>query len=328
MDRNLEILPFFSTPADMGSQSLLNGVIEKSYRIAIKYLQAHRLNISKLMNKEDLTLQELAMDCIAGLFVKETENRVISIQHTFNNWKPDVKTEEDCLFFLNKVVANRAEQHIYKLLKEEDPFFSKLLDSVNYLVRTNVFYKIHFLGKTFITETDLENFEKSFISTDEFEKLPAVLFQNKKTLLTEIFNYLKNETDYNPVIPLNDLINRLKHINFSEYLVNEFVINEYKKIEIRQIVEFGLNCAMEKLLNSYVEKGKLDAMERIAFESALKEIVIDLSDGGINPGLYKYLSPHITGLTEEDYQTKYHNILEYLLKVMKSRIADSLMEKE
>ncbi len=328
MKDNLEILSFFTSPASLVSQSQINSVIEKSYRIAIKYLQVHRLNISKLINNEDLTLQELAMDCIAGLFVKETDNEVIAIQKTFNNWKPVVKTEEDCLFFLNKVVANRVEQHIYKLLKEEDPFFSKLLDSVNYLIRINVFYKIHFLGKTFITETDLENFKKRFISTDEFEKLPAVLFQNKKTLLTDLFKYLKSETDYNPVIPLNDLINRLKHINFSDYLVNEFVINEYKKIEINEIVEVGLNCAMERLLASYVEKGKLDAVERTAFESALKEMVIDLSDGGINPGLYKYLSPHIAGLTEEDYQTKYHNILEYLLKVMKSKIADSLMEKE
>jgi hypothetical protein len=328
MDRKLDILPFFATPTDMHSPSLLNKVIETSYRIAIKYLQAHRLNISKLINKEDLTLQELAMDCIVGLFVREPDNEIISIQHTFNNWKPVVKTEEDCLFFLNKVVSNRVEQHIYKLFKEEDPFFSRLLDSVNYLVRTNGFNKIHFLGKTFLTESLEDKFEKNFIPTDEFEKIPAVLFQNKKTLLGDLFSYLRNETGFNPAIPLNELINRLKHINFSEYLVNEFVISEYKKIEINQIVEVGLNYAIEKLLTSYFDKGKLDEVERIAFELALKEMVIDLSDGGINPGLYKYLSPYLVGLTEQDYQIKYHNILEYLLKVMKSKIADTLMEKD
>ena len=328
MERNLEILTFFATPTDIASQSLLNAVIEKSYRIAIKYLQAHRLHISKLINKEDLTLQELAMDCMVWLFVKEVDSEVISIQQTFNNWNPAIKTEDECLYFLNRVVASRVEQHIFKLFKEEDPFFSKLLDSVNYLVRTNGFNKIHFLGKTFLTESLEDKFEKNFIPIDEFEKIPTGLFQNKKTLLEDLFSYLKNETDFNPAIPLNDLINRLKHINFSEYLVNEFVINEYKKIETNEIVEEGFKSALQKLTHSYADKGKLDANERQAFESALKEMAIDLSDGGINPGLYKYLFPHIAGLTEQDYQIKYHNILEYLLKVMKSKIADSLLEKE
>lgn len=328
MKDNLEILPFFNNTEFGLAQSNLSILIEKSYRIAIKYLQVHRLNISKLINNEDLTLQELAMDCIVGLFVKETDSEVIAIQQTFSNWKPAIKTEEDSLYFLNRVVASRVEQHIFKLFKEVDPFFSKILDSVNYLIRTGGFYKIHFLGKTFITETDLENFEKCFISTDEFEKIPAELFKEKKSLLNNLFAYLNDETDFNPAIPLNDLINRLKHINFSEYLVNEFVVNEYKKIEINEIVEDGFNCAIEKLLNSYVEKGKLDNQEQKAFESALKEMASDLSDGGINPGLYHYLFPNISGLTEIEYKTKYHNILEYLLKVMKIRIAEKLTEKD
>jgi hypothetical protein len=302
-------------------------VIEKSYRITLKYLQFHRLKISKLILKEDLTLQELAIDCIAGLFVNENNSEIISLKQTFNNWEPVVTTEDDCIYFLNKVVASRVEQHISKLLKEDDPFFAKLLHSINYLVRTGGFYKIHFLGKTFITETDLENFEKCFISSDEFEKLPTLLFQNKKSLLEDLFSYLKNETEFNPAIPLNDLINRLKHINFSDFLVNEFVSNEYKKIEVNEIIVEGLDSAIEKLISSYVEKGKLDRDEKIAFELALKEMANDLSDGGINPGLYHYLSPHFAGLSETDYKLKYHNILEYLLKVMKNNIARKLNKK-
>jgi len=323
-----EILSFFTSSDYEITRSLLNNVIDKSFQIAIKYLHYNQARISKLLSKEKLTLKDVAIDCIAGLFVKENNSEVISIQQTFNNWKPEITTEDDCIYFLNKVVANRVEQHIFKLYKEEDPFFSKLLDSVNYLVRTNGLYKIHFLGKTFITETDLEIFEKSFISTDEFEKIPSILFQNKKSLLEDLFSYLKNETVFNTAIPLNELINRLKHINFSDFLVNEFVSNEYKKIEVNEMIDEGLRTAIEKLFSSYVEKGKLDREEGKAFESALREMANDLSDGGINPGLDKYLSPYIFELIEEDYQAKYHNILEYLLKVMKNNIALKLTNNE
>lgn len=324
MEKKIEILPFFMSPASLVTQSLLNSVIEKSYRIALKYLQFHRLKITKLISNQNLTLQELAIDCIAGMFVKENNSELISLKLTFNNWEPEIVSEDDCIYFLNRVVASRVEQHIFKLLKEADPFFSKLLDSTNYLIRTCGYSKVCFLGKTFITETAEAEFEKCFISNEEFEKLPIALFQNKKTLLAVLFDHINNETDYNPAIPLNDLINRLKHINFSEYLVNEFVNNEFKKIEVKEIVDDGFNFVMDKLLNSYLEKGKLDSKEKNAFELALKEMSIDLSDGGINPGLYQYLSPHLAGLSETEYKSKYHNTLEYLLKVMKSKIAEQI----
>jgi hypothetical protein len=307
---------------------LLNNIIEVSYQIALKYLRYHQNKIINILNREDITLKELAIDSIAELFVETESEGFILLKETFSKWEPKIETEEEALFFLNKVVAGKVEQHIFKLLKEEDPFFSKLLDSVYYLVKKNGFHKIHFMGKTFITENESENFEKCFISPDEFEKLPTILFQKKGTLLDDLFGYLKNETDFNPAIPLNDLINRLKHINFSEYLVNEFVINEYRKLEVNEIVQEGFKSALEKLTHSYVEKGKLNFEEQKAFESALKEMANDLCDGGINPGFYNYLFPHFSGLSEIDYKTKYHNILEYLLKVMKSNIAEKLTEKD
>ena len=105
------------------------------------------------------------------------------------------------------------------MLKEADPFFSRLLDSVNYLVKVGSYNKIQFLGKTYITETIEGKFEKCFISIDEFERLPAALFKNKKTLLTDLFNYLKNETEFNIAIPVNFLINKIKYINFSEKII-------------------------------------------------------------------------------------------------------------
>lgn len=328
MKDNLEIFLFFTSSASEVPQSKLNTVIEKSYRIALKYLHYNRVRISKHISKEGITLQELAIDCIADLFVKENNDELISIRRTFQNWSPSITSEEDCLYFINQIIANRVEQHIFKLLKEEDPFFSKLLDSVNYLVRNSGFCKIHFLGKSFITENNIENFVGCFISTDEFEKLPLALFQNKKMLLIDLFNYLKNQTDYNVAIPLNDLIKRLKHLNFSDYVVNEYSSNEFRKIEINEIVAQGFRLAMEKLSHSYVERGKLDELESKAFESALRAMAHDLCDGGINPGLYKYLSIYFNDLSETDYQTKYHNILEYLLKVMKNNIAEKLTEKD
>ena len=81
-------------------------MIKKSYLIALKYLHFHRLKISKLILNQDLTLQKLAVDCIAVLLFKENNSELISLQKTFKNWGPAVATDDDCLFFLNKIVAS------------------------------------------------------------------------------------------------------------------------------------------------------------------------------------------------------------------------------
>lgn len=328
MDKDLPILLFFTDPDYQKSQQMLNAVIEKSYHIAFKYLRYHQRRIVNILLREDITLQELAIDSIAELFV-ETENEGLTVlQETFFKWDPAIKTEGEALFFLNKVVAGKVEQNIFKLLKEEDPFFSKLLDSVNYLIKQNGLQKIQFLGKTYLTENKLNGFSKEYIPSEEFDRLPSELFTQKKLLLMSILNHLKLETDFNPAIPLNDLIVRLKQINFADYLAIESENMLSKKIEIKELVDIGLKAVNEKLSLTYLDKNKLTKEEITAIESALREIALDLSNGGVSPGLYSYLSPYIKGLSEIEYREKYHNVLEYLLKVMKSTIAEELLGKK
>jgi len=328
MERKTDILPFFTNPDSRQSQILLNSIIEKSYHIAAKYLHYHQKKIINLLSREEITVQELAIDSIAELFIKSENVDINLLQQTFLSWRPAINTEEDALFFLNKVVAGKVEQNIFKLLKAEDPFFSKLLDSINYLIKQNEFKKIHFLGKTFISETELNSFDGKFITPEAFDKLPSELFTPKQYALRAILNYLKAETNYNPAIPLNDLVCRLKQINFSDYLSVDYENVLPKKIEIKEFIDIGLKAVNEKLNAAYLNKDKLTEQEVFAIKAALKEMAVDMSNGGLSPGLYGYLSPHISGLTELMYKEKYHNILEYLLKVMKSKIAEELTGKK
>lgn len=326
MHKKIEIIPFFQNSDARKSQLLLNNIIEISYQIALKYIKYHQRNLNTLLEKEEISIKELAVDSIAELFVKDENGDFNKLLCAFNNWRPEIKTEEEANFFLNKIVSARVEQNIFKILKEEDPFFSKLLDSINYLIKQNGFYKIHFLGKTYITETKQEAFTKSFITLEEFDNLPLALFQQKKLILTNLFNYLRLETDFNIAIPLNDLIYKLKHINFSDYLFIESEEIITQNFEINDIMETALDFTSNKL-NSYLTKGKLNEREIFAIKKALKEMIVDLSNGGVSPGLYKYLFPYIKNLSKEEFSEKYHNILEYLLKVMKIKIMDTIREK-
>jgi hypothetical protein len=275
-----------------------------------------------------LTIDEFALDAIAPLFTSEDGEQQIMLKQSFVKWNPPIKSEEDALYFLNKVVSHRVEQHIFSFLRTEDPFFSKILDSINYLIKTQDYKKIYSFGKTFIVETTNDETRLGYIDRVEFEKIPGRLFNEKGILFESLIHYLKTETDFVPAIPLNDLVYKIKHISLSEFITTESSEESRKQFELDELIDYAMSKSIEKLNRSYYEKGKLNIAETDSMHKALKDLCEDLKNGGINPGLYYYLQPHINNLTKEFYQETYHNILEYLFKITKSTIAENLIEKK
>jgi len=302
----------------------LNNFIERLFKIGESYLQ-HRYNrIKNLVNSSQDLLEEIAIEAIAPLFQNANYNNHFKIVDDIRNWNPPINSENESLFFLNKIISNRVEQHISLRLRESDPFFSKLLDSVNYLIRTGGYEKVSYLGKVYVTEPHNSNINWIVITDDEFHRIPTYLFYESKVLLKSLLYFIKTETQYFPAIPLNELIFKLKHINLSDYLSSDSVDDITDRIEIREILNTALSFTEEKLRSSYLDNGKLTSEEYESFKHALKSLAADLGDGGVNPCLYKYLAPYIRNLTKEEYQRKYHNILEYLLKQLKGNIAKAL----
>ncbi len=305
------------------SEGSLNPHIEKSFRVAVQYLRSIHQRIYKLLNYNENTTEDLAIDAIAQLFIKNGSDD-FPIKKAFDNWQPPVKTEVEFLFFLNKVVANSVEQHITKLLKETDPLFSTILNSVNYLIKKNGNAKTKYLGSIYIIESGLKRINGKVINRDSFDLIPATQFSEDKKFLQNLFFYIKTETDFFPAIPLNALVYRFKELKTSGYNFVDKVESPAKIYELNEFVNKGLVAAKEKLNDSYVVKKKLTKDDARKFFNALKDISEDLKNGGVNQGLYEYFKPYCDDLSFEDYKKKYHNILEYLFKVMRSTIAEEL----
>lgn len=302
----------------------INFLVEKTYSIATSYLGLNHRKIFKLLQKGEYKISEIAIDAISSLFIHDETKNITPLANSFKNWDPPIKSENDALFFLNKVVSGRIEQHIFSSLREYDPFFAKILDSVNYLIKSGGYSKQQIAGRTCIFENNVDTIFGEIIDYEEFDKIPVSLLTNKKIMLASIFDYLKTHTSCLPVIPINMLVSRIKHINFSEYVFEFSNSVNAPEFELTEYTEFGFNAAKTKLFASYVQKGKLTEEEAFSIQKALKDMSMDLLDGGINPGMYEYLTLHMKGIDKNTYLSKYHNILEYLVKVMKNTIAEKI----
>lgn len=264
---------------------------------------------------------------MAPLFCKNKNEEPFPIIKEFQSWQPPIQTEDDALFCLQKIISGRVEQYISKMLKEQDIFFAKILDSVNYLIKKNGYKKVSYFGKRYIVQSTCEEIKGKVIDQDSFDKLPCGFFQNRKTILTDIFDCIKKETEFFPAVPLNALVLRLRTLNDNILKTRDVTSNTSLNFDVNEVVNLGLSCAIEKLEGSYTSKGKLNECEREKLRQALEDMAEDLKDGGINRGLYEYLKPHLRSMEKDEYQIKYHNILEYLLKVMKNTIKEQIMDE-
>jgi hypothetical protein len=302
----------------------VNFIIESSYKIALHYLNQVNLKIQKIILVDEVPFEDIAIDAIAPLFTRNEQNEFYILKNTFRSWIPSVKTEEEALFLFNTIIANRVEQHITLLLKEADPFFAKIFESINYYFKKENLSKINYFGTVYIVENENLRINKNLIKPNDFDSLPGGLFINKKLLFKNILIFLKENTEYFPAIPINSLVHKIKKINAANFIVDELTENPTDLVELEELVSLGLDSAKDKLNNFYVSKGKLSNEEADFFTKALADMADDLKNGGIKHGLFEYLDPYSKQLSRADYQLKYQNIIEYLLKIMKKTISESL----
>ena len=305
------------------SRSEVNHLIELSQSYAYSYLKYRYKNLSKVLLAEDVTLQELAIDAIAPLFERDDAGSFVRIIKAFNDWNPKIEIEEQAVFFLNRLIAKSTEKYVSELLRQSDPFFSKILDSVTYLIEKQSYKKKQILGTTYIVED--ENFIRlSSLPNSKFiNELPFELFSNNNKILPGLFKYIKTNTDKAAAIPLNALVMKIKQVKAAGFNLSESTSNG-NETEIESIISKALNVTITKMQESYLERKKIDKKEAAGIKKALESIVYDMRDGGINPGLHKYLMEQMPNLTFEDYEKRYQNIFEYLFKVLKKEIAEQL----
>ena len=306
------------------SQTDLNRFIEKLIQIALRFVKYNSGRIKKLGSENSSFLEDIAVDSIVPFFTRNQSDGELFIISRFTSWEPAITCEEEARFFLLKTISLSVNQRINTLLKEYDPFFSKILDSVNYFIKSQNYKKNNIAGKIYITEPDTDADKCRLVDRDSLYNAPSKLVADRKEMLPSLFNYFMQIYKSPTGIPLYDLIYRIKEINLSGEIY-QTVRSNGEKIEIREIIENGLSIVSRKAEDSYVKTGKLSDDEFIMIMKALKLIGDDLMDGGINPGLYHYLCEVMPGLTRPVYESKYHNIFEYIVKVYRQQLAELIV---
>lgn len=275
------------------------------------------------------TIQDLAIDTITPLFIKDKFGE-LPIRKALINWDKEIVDDASANYFLYKIISKRIEQELAKKLKEADPFFGKILRSINHLVETNRINKSSWFGVVYILEKDVKEINQKPAESEFIDSIPIKLFigTNEK-IISNLFTYIKTETDFFPAIPLNALIRKIKSVNATFLKHNSVEAtneNFEERMNVNAIVDDSLNIIYNRLEMFYLSKEKFNDEEIRVFKLTMQNLANDLKDGGISRGLYDYLNTHMLDLSKEDFYKKYHQTLDYLLRLLKKEIATRINE--
>lgn len=317
---------FLLPPSKDWTQEEINYLIKVCINLSLALLRKRLDRETKLLALNSISLHDFAVDVTAPLFIKD-KSGVLPIKKAALNWDRKLEDEPAIISFLMAILSKRIEQSTAKLLKETDPVFGKILRSFNHLVETGIICKGSWFGRIYLLPAGITEITGKPVDPDFLEKIPSGIFQGpSRNIIDNLFKLIQEE-HYFTAIPLNALVLKVKKVNasFLESYYPESGENYLgESLDIRRIIDESVNTVENRISRFYLAHGKLSVEEGEIFRKIIRQFASELVDGGISRGLYEYISPHMEGLTKEEYYKKYHEPIDYLLRLLKKEISGRL----
>ncbi len=316
-----------STFTKLSSGEIKTREINQLIEFAVKtskgvLLSKYRHKISKGINTNN-ELNDIAIDAVVPLFVTNGNGDEISLLRSLRNWKNPVKTESDAQYFFFKIICSRVEQTVTLILKDRDPIFSKIFTTLNTCISNNNFKKLNFLTTVYIVDSKVESLCTPLIQEEEFMLLDSKLFNAKQfKLINGLLEYIEQENIYFPAIPFNLLVKRIKQLNYNYFSKSEvYTPKHFSQLPfIDQVVDQELEHLKKILEVKYYSLNKLSVSEYCAMVNAFEDIAVDMKNGGIKGGLFSYFEAHYKNISNTEFYSNYHGIMNYLYSNFKIKI--------
>lgn len=315
----------------------LNALAKYCCNISYMFVIKNRSKIAPCFLGGEYNYKDFAISAVTPLFLRNQQNE-FSIRTAFKNWDSPIRTQTEVMEFLHKLIKSRVDQHLSESIRSSDPYYTKLQRTIYHFARKQNFKLIRHSGRAYFVKSGTKAEGRRLIDEESFEAIPYYLLSNDETLLTDIASYLEAETDFHPAIPVNILIRRLKYLRGCDEYCCEVNPGENCEprcethpnymddaIHVNDMISRAVSMSTAKLDKFYLGRNKLNSHEAGFLKAAIADMAWDIQHGFSCHGLHYYLDTYINSLSREVYESKYQNILEYMLKTIKTTIAQSMV---
>jgi len=326
--------------------------VDISQKIAISYLKYQEIigkNI-RPKNAEGLNdLEDVAIDCIAGLFMRNEEGEFIQLKRYFEPvlTSENGKSQNDILMMLRRLIVKKTKQELSRIFRERDPEGAKIIRNIRVAIRnSDQFNSFREMGREFVY---LQNINDENNRTREDLRRICTEIPNKtlyhqflqqytpsdsvSLMMKKMLTIVTTNEEYQDYLPIDVIANIIRDVTFQQFKdqVTNYIDNSspFQDLQIKEVDEVN-NNTMEfvhnKIFNQYLNKSKITQEKADIYFQAIKDFIQDLTHAKECESNFRYLKRYLPNLTQQNYRDEERSIFEYLVKITKKSLRKKLKD--
>lgn len=323
------------------TEEVLERFIQHVLSVALSYLRKHGLQSPLQLEDRNKEWQDLALDIVAPLFMRNPAGEFVLFQRYFQRLGPPLEEMEEELVdsSLRRLVIQKTKQELSRMLRDYDTQTAK--------VRRNILLSIKNSPRVGMHEVQRAKFVFLLPSGEEDQtngsNLPVMPYEvlrqqalsgigpndNSLKAVLNLLELVRAHPDYRDEVPLGDLIRAVREcfLRARGPLPPPPAPGQYQGLvseEIERAKNEVLETISRKLRSSYLKKGKMTPAMEEAYYKAIREILDDWVEAGQARPFYQYLATYYRELSETEYRRKERKKFEYIVKTAQTHFRQKL----
>ncbi len=276
-----------------------------------------------------ISLRDLAVDCIADLFRLDDNGIPIQMEAYFSCVDLESASEEETLILLRRLVFSKVKHGLFRAYNELDPSLGKILRNIKLGINvTGEFVESDRFGDTVLTPTRCETLLcRPMIQREFLALIIAELDLADDTipcLLTGLSAHLRNQTEFCRIVPLLPLAltwrDHLSSIRMIESDTAEPQDHALLTQDVRRITLDACDAVKTTMMHRYVKSSGIDPRTYEAYFRAIAASMnSEVTDGKNGDTLFRLVRAELPELSDGDYRQHHRNTVEYLLKLVRKK---------
>ena len=297
---------------------------------------ARKGHLGYLLKLHGLSLSDLAFDCIGDLFARDDDGKYRALGSYFSAYDVADFSDEEAYFHLQRLSFTKVRNGLFRLYSEMDPQLARILHNIKVAARTLGFFaEIDRLGESCLAPSLCETSEH--LPSAEAADLTAWLSEEASgnefipELLGKLCLSLRTQSRFSRVVPIMTIglaIRAFYNQKEIPRLAEPSTVIDEGIIDSAEAITEACNAVRARMSAKYVDRRKVspevfDVYFRVISQMLeMRFISHDGADFQLSENFLKLMP----GMTLQEYRKKHRNKLEYLARLVQSRVTKKLKE--
>jgi len=305
--------------------------------LALRHLERKQLARKGVLQQTGLTLDDLALDCLAEVFRRDRSNKLVELVQFVGDRELDVENASDELLLasLREFVSRKINDCLFRIYQEIDPPTGRILRNLKLAIEKSKNARIvERLGESYVVPISGSLRPNSPLLTyeDIEEKVRGMAAKDTRipVILGQFMEWLSAQESFHRSVRLSTLavsikgaFEQLGRIDGSEVAdPDEGMLSS----DVLTVIYHVCQELDTELRPRYTGKGKTDNVTFSSYLQAIGGILKNefLEDSIEYETYFEHLRKAVPSMTKEDYLQHHRTVFEYIAKLAKERTREQI----